>query len=88
MRLIGARAGTVRFSCEQRACRFAVSDQPDEVRRVDTRTYDVDARDGRAELTLTLGTDSVPGRYSVVARPVVHKRVRPGSAVRFDLTVE
>ncbi|GAC1307496.1 MAG: hypothetical protein NVSMB19_20270 [Vulcanimicrobiaceae bacterium] len=88
VRLIGTKSGTVRFSCEQKACRFAASEQPEEVRRVDARSYDVDLKDGRAELTLTLGTDTVPGHYTVVARPVVHKRVQAGSIVRFDLTID
>ncbi len=88
VRLAGKRSGTVRFTCEQKACRFAVSEQPDEVRRFDTRSYDVDLKDGRAELTLTLATDAVPGHYTVVARPVLHKRVQAHSAVRFDLTIE
>lgn len=87
VRIVGKTSGTVRFTCEQKSCRFAVSDQPDEVRRVDTRTYDVDLKDGRAELTLTLGTDAVPGRYTVIARPVRSKLIVPGSSVRFDLTV-
>ncbi len=88
VRLAGTRSGTVRFTCEQKPCRFAVSDQPEEVRRVDTRTYDVDLKDGRAELTPTLATDSVPGHFTVVARPLVHKHVQPGAAVRFELTIE
>ncbi len=88
VRIAGTNTGTVRFTCEQKPCRFAASDQPEEVRRVDPRSYDVDVKDGRAELTLTLGTDTVPGRYTVVARPVVHKRVQAGSAVRFHLTIE
>jgi len=88
VRIAGKTSGTVRFRCEQKPCRFAISDQPEEVRRVDTRTYDVDLKNGRAELTLTLATDSVPGHYTVIAGPVRSKRVVPGTTVRFDLTVE
>lgn len=88
VRIVGRTAGTVRFSCEQRACRFAVSDQPDEVKRVDPRSYDVTLKNGRAELTVTLSTDSVPGNFTVVARPVVRKHVEVGSSVRFGLSVE
>lgn len=89
VRLSNRTSGTVRFRCEQRACRFAPSDQPAEVRRVDTRSYDVDLKDGRAELMLTIGTDTVPGAFTVIARPLgANKRVIPGSAVRFELTIQ
>ena len=88
VRIVGRTSGTVRFTCEQRNGRFPVSDQPDEVHRVDSRSYTVSLKDGRAELTLTLGTDSVPGRFTVVAGPVIDKRVQRGSVSRFDLTVE
>lgn len=88
IRIVGKGPQTVRFSCEQIACRFAVSDQPTEVRRVDTRTYDVDLKDGRAELTLTLATDTVPGHFTISVRPVIGKRALPGTHPTFDETVE
>lgn len=89
VKILGKGTHTVRFSCEQVACRFAVSDQPNEVRRIDTRSYDIDVKDGRAELTLTLATDSVPGHYTIAVRPVVGKRTLPGKhPTAFDVTVE
>lgn len=88
VRIEGKRLSSVRFQCEQRACRFALSDQGNEVHRIDTRTYDVDVKDARAEVTLTLGTDTVPGHYTVSARPIIGKRIVRGSAARFDLTTE
>ncbi len=88
VKIVGKGTRTVRFACEQVACRFAVSDQPNEVRRIDTRSYDVDVKDGRAELTLTLATDSVPGHFKIGVRPVVNKHVVEGRKTEFDVTVE
>ncbi|GAC1555834.1 MAG: hypothetical protein NVS3B17_02540 [Vulcanimicrobiaceae bacterium] len=84
-----ARGGkpTVRFTCVQHACRFALAEQGDDVSRVDQRSYDVRVVDGRATLPLTLSTDSVPGDFTVRARALVRPGERSAGDAVFHLAV-
>lgn len=73
----------IRFSCASPHCDFAPSEQPDTVHRVDENAYDVDVREGKASVTLTLSTPTL-GTYLVTARPAAgHSSTR---SVRFALT--
>jgi hypothetical protein len=78
----------VRFSCISAGCTFPKSDQPDEVSRPDDdpRSYDVKTSRDRAALHVTLGIPA-PGRYVVLASPVVNGKARTAQGVRFILIV-
>jgi hypothetical protein len=76
--------GSVRYRCATSHCRFAVSTQPDDVKRIDPQTYEVRVRAARASLSPTLSTDA-PGTFAVEVRPVVHDGERVGAVARFTL---
>lgn len=67
---VSAGVRDVRYRCSAH-CRFALSTQPDDVKRVDPQTYDVRVRHGMASLRPTLGTDA-PGTFAVEVRPAGH----------------
>jgi len=80
-------AQRVRFRCESRGCRFALSEQGDDVSRVDAQTYEVKVVRGRATLPVTLTTDAVPGTFEVRVRAVVDRGERAASDARLTLFV-
>jgi len=76
---------SLRFFCADAGCRFALSEQPDAVKRVDARTYEVPVEAGAATLSVTLSTDA-PGTFTVIARPMHGRLARGGADARFRLT--
>ncbi len=75
----------VRFSCITRGCELPPQVQPDEVKRIDPRTFEVQSKDGKASISLTVSTDT-PQTVEIVAEPVAGPGERAVRSDPFRLT--
>jgi hypothetical protein len=74
----------VRFFCVTRGCELPPQTQPDEVKRIDPRTFEVTSKDGKAAISLTVSTDT-PETVEVVAEPVTARGERAVKSAPFRL---
>ncbi len=75
----------VRFFCVTRGCELPPQTQPDEVKRIDPRTFEVTSKDGKAAISLTVSTDT-PETVEIVAQPVTGHGERAVRSAPFRLT--
>lgn len=75
----------VRFFCVTPGCELPPQVQPDEVKRIDPRTFEAQSKDGKATISLTVSTDT-PGTVEVVAEPVAGPGERTVKSAPFRLT--
>jgi hypothetical protein len=70
----------VRFFCVTKGCELPPQTQPDEVKRIDPRTFEAQSKDGKATISLIVSTDT-PKTVEVIAEPVAgpgERAVRSG----------
>jgi hypothetical protein len=75
----------VRFFCVTPGCELPPQVQPDEVKRIDPRTFEVQSKDGKATISLTVSTDT-PRTVEVVAEPLAGPGERAVRSAPFRLT--
>lgn len=84
VRVTGA-AKRMRYHCITRGCVF-VTDQPPNGDRIDPATYDVDVKNGKASLRITIVSATPTGTYALYAQPVAPKGGHTLKSGTFTLT--
>jgi hypothetical protein len=77
----------VRFFCVTKGCELPPQTQPDEVKRIDPRTFEAQSKDGKATISLTVSTDT-PRTVEVVAEPVAGPGERAVRSAPFRLSAQ
>lgn len=77
----------VRFFCTTPKCELPPQVQPDEVKRIDPRTFEAQSKNGKATISLTVSTDT-PETVEVVAEPVAGPGEHAVRSAPFRLTEE
>jgi hypothetical protein len=77
----------VRFSCITPDCELPPQVQPDEVKRIDPRTFEAQSKDGKATISLIVST-ATPRTVEVVAEPLAGPGERAVRSAPFRLTAE
>ena len=75
----------VRFSCITKGCELPPQTQPDEVKRIDPRTFEAQSKGGQATISLIVSTDT-PETVEVIAEPVAGHGERAVRSAPFRLT--